>query len=73
MSRSVIMVLFGKEFDADERAEVGGGYGLGETELGRVAVDFRVTVLTAREKRREQVIPVSLKHRRDFVSNHSEK
>jgi hypothetical protein len=24
------MVLFGKEFDADERAEVGGGYGLGE-------------------------------------------
>jgi hypothetical protein len=24
------MVLFGKEFDADERAEVGGGYGFGK-------------------------------------------
>jgi hypothetical protein len=30
MSRSVIMVLFGKEFDADERAEVGGGDRLGK-------------------------------------------
>ena len=30
MSRSVIMVLFGKEFDADERAEVGGGDWLGK-------------------------------------------
>ena len=67
------VIMLGDEFDADERAEVGGGDGLGETELGRVAVDFRVAVLTAREKRREQVIPVSLKHRRDFVSNHSEK
>jgi hypothetical protein len=28
--RWVIMVLFGDEFDADERAEVGGGDGLGE-------------------------------------------
>jgi hypothetical protein len=67
------MVLFGNEFDADERAEVGGGDGLGETELGRVAVDFRVAVLTTREESGEQVIPISLKHRRDFVCNHSEK
>ena len=67
------MVLFGKEFDADERAEVGGGDGLGETELGFVAFDFRVAVLTAREKRSEQVIPVSLEYRGDFVGDHSEK
>jgi hypothetical protein len=49
MSRSVIMVLFGNEFDADERAEVGGGDGLGETEDCHVTSDLRHVVLTTRE------------------------
>jgi hypothetical protein len=34
------MVLFGDEFDADERAEVGGGDGLVEGEDAHVAGDF---------------------------------
>jgi hypothetical protein len=55
------MVLFGKEFDADERAEVGGGDGLGETEDCDVASDLRHRVLTAREQGCEHVFPISLK------------
>jgi hypothetical protein len=55
------MVLFGKEFYADERAEVGGGDWLGETEDCDVTSDLRHRVLTAREQGCEHVFPVSLK------------
>jgi hypothetical protein len=35
------MVLLGDEFDADERAEVGGGYGLGELhDIGSAATEL---------------------------------
>jgi hypothetical protein len=35
------MVLFGNEFDADERAEVGGGDGLGELhDVGSTATEL---------------------------------
>ena len=39
MSRSVIMVLFGNEFDADEWAEVGGGLRGGEAVNRNVTLD----------------------------------
>ena len=68
-----VIMLLRDEFDADERAEVGGGDRLGETELGLVAVNLGEAMFTPSEKRREQVVPVGLKHRRYFVGNHSEK
>jgi hypothetical protein len=64
------MVLFGKEFYADEGAEVGGGDGLGKTEDCDVASDLRHRVLTAREQCCEHVFPISLKKGRYFVSDH---
>lgn len=65
--------MLGNEFDADERAEVGGGDGFGEAEERHVTINVRHRMLTAREDGGEQVIPIGLKHRRYFIGNHSEK
>jgi hypothetical protein len=69
------MVLFrGEEFDADERPEVGGGDGnIFKAELSDVAIDLREAMLIRPEDGREQVVPVGLKNRCDFVGDHSEK
>jgi hypothetical protein len=67
----MIMVLFGKEFDADEGAEVGGGDSrVIETEDRDVASDLRHLVLTARKQGGEHVFPVWGKEGRDFVGDH---
>jgi hypothetical protein len=65
------MVLFGKEFDADERAEVGGGDGgVVETKDRDVATNLRVVVLMIRKQSRKDVFPVRGKEGRYFVFNH---
>jgi hypothetical protein len=64
-------MLFGDEFDADERAEVGGGDGgVIESEDRYVASNLGHRVLTAREERGKYVLPVRLKEGSYFVFNH---
>lgn len=64
-------MLFGDEFDADERAEVGGCDGrVIETEERDVSSDLRHLVLTARKQGGKHVFPVWGKEGRDFVGYH---
>jgi hypothetical protein len=65
------MVLFGNEFDADKRAEVGGGYGrIIETENSDVSANLRERVFKPREKGRENVCPIGMKQGCDFIFYH---
>lgn len=64
------MLLFGNEFDADERAEVCGGDGFGEGKLADVARNFGSDVDGVAEKQRVDVAPVGGKKAGHFIGGH---
>jgi len=65
------IMLFGDEFDFDERAEVGGGDGcVVKTELGHVPADLGKVMLKPGEQSFKHVLPIRRKEGRDFVDNH---
>jgi len=68
-----VIMLFGDEFDFDERAEVGRGDGcVVKTELSYVPADMGKVMLKPGEQCFKHVLPIRRKEGRDFVDNHME-
>lgn len=62
--------MLGNEFDADERAEVGGGDRFGEGERADVARNFGSDVDSVAEKQRVDIAPVGGEKAGHFIGGH---